>query len=160
MTSITLALYGLLYSLLGSVALLLIALNGPRLMLQDYPKEIRQAVPPKTKAERRRLTGLGIPFVLVLVGFPLLIGIHYARQGSADFWQVMRVVWGLMPFFNVYDLLVIDWLIVCFITPRLVVIPGTEGNPGYKNYRFHFVGFLKGIGITFLIALLLSLFIR
>lgn len=160
MTLTAFVLYGLLYALLGSLALLLIALNGPRLMLEDYPKQISQAVAPKTKAERQRLNWVGIPFVAILVGFPLLVGLIQARQDHADFWTIMRIVWGLMLFFNVYDLLVIDWLIVCFITPKIVVIPGTEGNLGYKNYWFHFIGFLKGTGITFLISSLISLLIN
>ena len=24
-------------------------------------------------------------------------------------------------------------------------LPGTEGHPGYKNYRFHLIAFLKGM---------------
>ena len=27
---------------------------------------------------------------------------------------------------------------------RLLVLPGTEGCRGYKDYRFHFTGFLQG----------------
>jgi hypothetical protein len=27
-----------------------------------------------------------------------------------------------------------------------MVLPGTEGMAGYRDYRFHFVGFLKGLG--------------
>jgi hypothetical protein len=31
------------------------------------------------------------------------------------------------------------------IQPRLIVLPGTEGMAGYKDYAFHFYGFLKGV---------------
>lgn len=57
---------------------------------------------------------------------------------------------------NAYDLLVLDWLVICYITPDLVVIAGTEGNPGYKDYKFHFYGFLKGLVITFVLGLIIS----
>jgi hypothetical protein len=40
--------------------------------------------------------------------------------------------------------LVLDWVIFCLITPRFVVIPGSEGAQGYKDYWFHFRGFLFG----------------
>jgi len=41
--------------------------------------------------------------------------------------------------------LVLDWLIFCTIQPRRIVLPGTEGMAGYRDYRFHFIGFLKGL---------------
>jgi hypothetical protein len=28
----------------------------------------------------------------------------------------------------------------------MMVLPGTQGMAGYRDYRFHFVGFLKGLG--------------
>ena len=68
----------------------------------------------------------------------------------------MAFVWGVTMFFNLFDLLIIDWLIVCLITPKFVIIPGTEGNKGYKDYQFHFIGFLKGIIITFTMSLVIS----
>jgi hypothetical protein len=36
----------------------------------------------------------------------------------------------------------------CTITPRFVVIPGTEGMAGYKDYVFHLRGFLIGSVIS------------
>jgi len=38
----------------------------------------------------------------------------------------------------------LDWLLFCTITPGFVVIPGSEGMEEYKDYWFHFRGFLKG----------------
>jgi hypothetical protein len=38
---------------------------------------------------------------------------------------------------------VLDWPLVAF-SPRFMVLPGTEGSAGYKDYRFHFHGFLVG----------------
>jgi len=35
---------------------------------------------------------------------------------------------------------VLDWLIFVTIQPDFVVIPGTEGLAGYKDYGFHFLG--------------------
>jgi hypothetical protein len=35
-----------------SAVLLAMALRNPRLMLQDYPKDVQASVPPKTTAER------------------------------------------------------------------------------------------------------------
>lgn len=42
-----------------------------------------------------------------------------------------------------WDLLILDWLIFVTIQPDFIVIPGTEGLAGYKDYWFHFeVSFL------------------
>jgi hypothetical protein len=41
-------------------------------------------------------------------------------------------------------LLLLDWPLVA-IGSRFIVLPGTEGLAGYKDYGFHFRGFLIGI---------------
>jgi hypothetical protein len=42
--------------------------------------------------------------------------------------------------FNLVDWLILDWLIFCVITPRFIIIPGTEGMAGYKDF-FSLSGF-------------------
>jgi len=46
--------------------------------------------------------------------------------------------------FNVVDLLLLDWPLVA-VVPRFMVLAGTEGSAGYKDYGFHFRGFLVGV---------------
>jgi hypothetical protein len=58
--------------------------------------------------------------------------------------------------FNVFDLLILDWILFCTIRPRWLVLPGTEGMAGYGDYRFHFIGFLKGLGFVAVGALVIS----
>ena len=149
-------LHGAIYSLCLSVALLLMALANPRLMLQDYPKSIQRSVPPKTKREKLGTFTWGLPYTLTMLFYPFLLGLYYAQLYNLGFGQVITFVWGVTLLFNVFDLIVIDWLIVCAITPKFVIIPGTEGNAGYKDYWFHFVAFLKGIIITFALSVLIS----
>lgn len=60
--------------------------------------------------------------------------------------------------FNLYDLIVLDWLFFCTIQPRAMVLPGTAGMAGYGDYRFHFTGFLKGLGFTLVGSLVIALF--
>lgn len=146
--------HGLICSALLTIALLIIGLKNPRFMLQDYPKEIIDAVPPKTKQEKKQGILFGIPFLLIFIGYPLYFGWAFSVQHS--YWVVFFNVWSIALFANAYDLIILDWLVICAITPKFVVIPGTEGNKGYKNYLFHFIGFLKGVVITFLISLMLS----
>ncbi len=41
-----------------------------------------------------------------------------------------------------------------------IQLPGTEGHPGYKNYAYHFIAFLKGCVFSVLGSLLFAGVIR
>jgi hypothetical protein len=41
-----------------------------------------------------------------------------------------------------------------YCQPRFVVVPGTEGMAGCRDYRFHFRGFLIGIPVVLLASAL------
>jgi len=58
--------------------------------------------------------------------------------------------------FNIFDLIILDWLFFCTVQPRSMVLPGTEGMAGYRDYRFHFIGFLKGLGFSAVGGLLIA----
>ena len=44
----------------------------------------------------------------------------------------------------------------CTITPKFVVIPGTEGMSGYKDYGFHFRGFIIGTLLSAISAVVIA----
>jgi tetrahydromethanopterin S-methyltransferase subunit B len=56
----------------------------------------------------------------------------------------------------VFDLLILDWLMFCTWTPQFVVLPGTEGMAGYKDYGLHFRGFLIGLLIVAVISAIVT----
>ena len=134
----------LLYVSLTSVCLLALVLYSPRLLLNDYPPAIRALVPPKTKGERRSSIVLGLPLLLAMFGFPVYAAFTIRATQHAGFFALWAYASGIAFAFNVWDWLAIDWLLFCAITPRWVVIPGTEGHPAYRDYFFHFKGFLVG----------------
>ncbi len=148
--------HGLVYCVLFTAGLLIIGLKSPRLMLQDYPKSIVDAAPPKTSIEKKQTIIYGLPFLINFIGYPFAIAWYYASQTDLTFAQIYSITWGITQIGNLFDLLILDWLIICFITPKMVVIPGTEGNKGYKDYLFHFKGFLKGLLITAVLSLILA----
>ena len=135
-----------LYVALATVFLFALVLYNPRLMLQDYPPAIQEVVPPKTEQEKRLSTWLGLPFILVLFIFPIYATFAFQSRagGEVSFFFLWLYAFGIAFAFNLWDCLVLDWLIFCTITPKMFVIPGSEGHPAYKNYFFHFRGFLIG----------------
>jgi hypothetical protein len=146
-----------LFVALATIALLFIVIKNPRLMLQDYPPAIQEIVPPKTDAEKRQSTWLGMPFLLILVVFPVYATFVFDARtsGEANFLSLWLYAFGIPFAFNLWDWLILDWLVFCTITPKRFVIPGSEGHPAYKDYFFHFRGFLVGTvfsGIMGLIA--------
>jgi len=139
--------YGVLLSLgLGAVLLLSFAI-APDMWLGDYPPEVQQAYGPMSAKGRRYrpLVGIlffGTVFAIVALSFGAL-----RDGGPADpsFVEYFLTSFVILMVFNLFDLLIVDWLIFVKIQPKRIVLPGTEGMAGYKDYGFHFRGFLVGI---------------
>ena len=112
------------------------------------------------------LTWLFGPAILLLLWrkrtgarvYPALIafGLWHFRSGSAAFLQVFLYIGIVAMTWNVIDLLVMDWLIVCTIRPKIIVPPGTEHCAGWRDYGFHFKGFLHGCVYMSLFALVFA----
>ena len=90
--------------------------------------------------------------VIVASPAPILDDVDAADLFSTTFVHFF-VIFSVI---NVLDWLVFDWLIVVRIRPSFLVLPGTEGMAGYRDYAFHFRGFLIGIPITSAASLLLA----
>jgi hypothetical protein len=75
-----------------------------------------------------------------LLGFPVSAALS-AKAAHVSILEIFLSVAGVVFLFNLVDWLILDWLIVCTITPKFMVLPGTEGMAGYKNYATHFRGF-------------------
>lgn len=132
---------GALFSLVASAYLLGLLRFNPRIFLRHYPKEIREVVPPKSEKEQRMsiILGLliGVPFASVLLW-------RTANLGSHSFGELFAYAFGVLFIFNLVDLLILDWLIVCWLEPRWAILRGTEHIVVPKQYLHHFKGFLMG----------------
>jgi len=148
---------GVLFSVVASTCLIALLRFNPRIFLRHYPREIRKIVPPKSEKERQLSILLGL-----LIGVPLASALVWrvATLGSHSFWELFAYAFGVLFIFNLVDLLVLDWLIVCWLEPRWVILPGTEHVVIPKQYLHHFKGFLIGtVGLVIVglaIAALLS----
>jgi hypothetical protein len=148
---------GTVLSLVGSVIVLASLKANPRYWLQDYPKSIQDAVPKKSNAEKQGARVWGIPFILTLLAGLAISGILLKRaMPDARFLTVYMDTLGVALFFNLWDLIVLDWLVFCTITPNFLVLPGTEGMPGYKELRHHVVAFAAGAVSSFVIAAIVA----
>ena len=132
---------GALLSVVASICLLLLLRFNPRLFLGHYPKEIREIVPPRSKKERRMSILLGL-----LIGAPFASALFWrtATVESHSFWERFAYAFGVLFMFNIVDLLILDWLIVCKFKLRWVVLPGTEHIAMPIPYLHHFKEFLMG----------------
>lgn len=138
-----------------AVVLILAPLRwNPRLWLQDFPKDIRDAVAPKTADERRQSLVWGVPFLAVLLAAPLLSCLALIRDVgvSVPYGWLWTDAFGVALLFNVVDLVVVDWFVVCAITPSFVAVPGTRGFAGYKDYAHHARAFMTGTIASSVIA--------
>jgi len=134
-------------SLVLTVIMLISGLIALDMWVGDYPPDVKQKYGPMSpRAARAR------PFVAVAVFGAVLVipilGLFALRTelGSVPFLAALAFGAAAVFVFNLYDLLILDWLLFCTIQPRAMVLPGTEGMAGYRDYRFHFIGFLKGLG--------------
>lgn len=125
----------------------------PRIWLHDFPADIQAMADPKTPAEERLTRVLGVPFILLFFGLPLLLGWDLKAILGPEFTFLNAWLYGYALFFgvNLWDLIVLDWFGFLLVDPQNPPIPGTEGAQGYRDYAFHFYAFLRGclIGIVF-----------
>jgi hypothetical protein len=147
---------GLILSLVASGWLVFSLWVNPRIFLQDYPLGIQVQVPPKTKAEQRLSIIFGVPFLLVLLLGPFFSTLALKQETSVAFWALWLNAAGVLIIFNLVDWLVLDWLLFCTLMPRFLVIPGSAGMVEYKDYTFHFRGFLHGLVYSILGGLVIA----
>lgn len=149
---------GAILSAAASLLLIAALAYNPRIFLHDYPEAIQAQVPPKTANEKRQSALLGVPFLLLLAVVPFLSTLALRRSGGTDvsFLNLFLNAFGVSFFFNLVDLLLLDWLLFCTLTPKFLVIPGSEGNPAYKDYGYHFRGSLVGTAISVVAGLVIA----
>ena len=149
---------GTLLSICASGLILISMRINPRIWLHDYPQDIQALVPPKTDREKQLSLAFGVPFLALLFAVPFIstLMLKNNHPGALPFLPLVVHAFGVMFVFNLVDWLLLDWLIFCAITPRFLVIPGSEGARGYKDYLFHFRGFLIGTALSIVMGLIIG----
>ncbi|WJS87118.1 hypothetical protein [Paracoccus sp. TOH] len=145
--------WGGLLSAAMSALILFLLWYRPRSLLHQFPATLQARVPPKT-ADEKRVASLSIAVSLLLVlGLPIAVSLSLEHGPVEAFLHAA----GMLLVLQVVDLVLLDWLLLCTITPDFVTIPGTKGAPEYKDYRHHAIGFARGMVLVLLAALLTAL---
>jgi pimeloyl-ACP methyl ester carboxylesterase len=117
---------------------------NPLIWVHDYPPDI-QGVVGDVDIPPAQTIIFGVLLFGTIIGVVLYSNARLRQQngGKLSFWAAFVNNALIFFYFAVWDLVILDWLIFVTIQPSFIVIPGTEGLAGYKDYWFHFkVSFL------------------
>jgi hypothetical protein len=137
--------YGSILSGVSSVLLLGILWFNPEIMLNDYPPDIRAKHGPMSERSKRQRIPVAVLFgaVGLTIVAASFVEVRGNSGGHIPFLTAFVHLFVMFFLFNLVDLLILDWPLVA-LCPSFLVLPGTEGLAGYKDYGFHFRGFLIG----------------
>jgi hypothetical protein len=150
---------GLIYFLIvvGYLFIIMISLS-PRIWgYADYSDEIKKKVPPQTRKEKIIATIIGIPWIFFTLGFPIYSSLHLKEFLGVNFLFVTAFlnILIMVLLVNLGDVFILDWLIVNKITPKFVIIPGTD-KEDYKDFSHHYKSHIRAIIIQVLLCILLA----
>lgn len=147
--------FGSLLSLALSLLILASLYLNAEMWLGDYPPDIQEKYGDMGEKAKSQRIVVGILFFVVAIGIIILSTARLleALGGEAQFLELFLNTFIMLLFFNLVDLIILDWLIFVAIQPSFIVLPGTEGMAGYKDYRFHFIAFLKGLLLIIVVSL-------
>ena len=149
---------GLIWSVLWIIYVYVIVKCFPWQMLHDYPEDIQKVatIGEPTDKQNRNSKIFSVIGSLVIFAALIIFGLMKFGGEQSSFLSVFTFIFIIAMTWNVVDLIIMDWLIICTITPKWVVIEGTDGCRGYKDYMYHFKGFLIGCIYTTIMALIFA----
>jgi hypothetical protein len=149
----------ILSGLIGTLVLAAMFYNA-EIFHDDYPPDIQEKAAPMSLQAKRQRRIVALILFLLLLGMPTYSNLKLKRQnhGQLPFLVAWLNAYAVSAIFNLFDLLVIDYLVVIGLHPEFVVLPGTEGMASYHDFFFPFVGFLKGLGFGLVPSLLIAFF--
>ncbi len=151
-------LYGAILSALLSALFLAAARLNPEFMLRGYPPDIKAKYgPPGEKTMQFRKPMAFLLFV-ILFGTLIFSIVRLADVSSEPLTltTIFLSTFIILLTFNLVDLVIIDWLVFVTLQPKFIILPGTEGMAGYKDYGFHFKAFLRGTVLCLIASLVIA----
>ena len=137
---------------------LMMITTSPRVWgYSDYPATVKEKVPAPTRKEKLTAVLLGLPWAVFLLVYPFFATLRLRAALGGDFTYAVAFI----HFFAMYqlaalsDLVVLDWLIISKITPRCVIIPGSD-EQDYKDFSHHYRGHARAALIMTGLALVFA----
>jgi hypothetical protein len=132
---------------------------NPRLWLQDAPPRVRMMAPPLTALERRDRLVVGAFFFLTMIGVTAwsAASLRFRFGATLSFGTAFLHFAGVFSLFNLFDLVVIDWLVLLVLRPAFLTrlsVPGLSYEETVGSYGYHFRAFVKGIGFIIVAGLI------
>ncbi len=139
----------LLSGLLGALVLGAL-LHNAAIFQDDYPPDVRVKAAPMSARTRKERLLFAVPFLTLSLALPIWSTHGWQRQqrGTRSFLSAWAHAYGVVLVATLFDAVVIDYLLVMRLRTRFVILPGTEGMPGYEDVRFQIVAFLKSLGVA------------
>lgn len=149
--------WGTVFGVVFSIAMLIIGRINAEMILNDYPPDIRAKYGPMNERTRRQANLVTLP-LLATLGLIVVLGLGQLRSvnGQLTFLSTFIFTTVIFQVWNLLDLVLLDWLLLMTLRPRFMILPGTEGMAGYRDYGFHFRKFLNGIVFTLLLSLVVT----
>ena len=141
----------------GSLLLMMVT-TSPRVWgYSDYSDAIKAKVPPQTQKEKRFAMIIGLPWMIFTLGFPIFSTyvLKSKLSGEIPFWTAFLNVFALVFLATLGDLIILDWLIVNTITPKFVIIPGTE-KADYQDFSHHYKAHARSAFVLILLSIIFA----
>ncbi len=151
--------HGLFFAIIFNGYLLLVmVLTSPRVWgYSDYPEVIKNKVSPQTQREKLLAAVIGLPWFIFVLGFPIF-STYVLKSKLGDEIPFFIAFLNLLVLFllaTVGDLVILDWLIISKITPKIVIIPGSE-RADYKDFLHHYKAHAKALVGLILLCLIIA----
>jgi len=151
--------HGLIFAFIANAYLFLVMISTtPRVWgYTDYPLAIKNKVPPQTRREKRKALLIGLPWFIFILGFPLFstYSLKSKLGNEISFWTAFFSLAVMVLLATLGDLVVLDWLVVSKITPRFVIIPGSE-KADYRDFSHHYKAHVKAAVALVLVSLAMA----
>jgi hypothetical protein len=111
---------------------------NPEMWVDDYPPDIRKKFGSKSKKSKRQAIFAAIPFFLILIGGIIRSNSLLKQQndGVLSFKSAFLNAYGLLFYFWLFDLLIIDWLIFVTLQPNFIILPARKAWLGMMIMLF------------------------
>ena len=136
-------------------------IKNPISMIHDYPEDIYKKAlelglvkDSQNRSSKKFLIKRLVAIAILGIFFGLVV---YYFNDADSFIKGAVYTYLLWTAANWYDCIVIDWIWFCH--SKRVIIPGTEGMKGYKDYKFHAIGSLKGMLLGLPTAIVAGIFV-